>query len=110
MNLMNLHILFAPVQGVDDDAQVPSTAMMPLSLEEEVQYRCVGFIQAEIERYAEEAEELSPPPSEASDNSGTEREHSHDDDRPRRKGKQSKRSSQNGVLSRLTFTLFLVYN
>ena len=49
---MNLHILFAPVQATDDVA-VPPTAAMPLTLDEETQYRCAGFVQAEIERYAE---------------------------------------------------------
>lgn len=36
------------------------TAALPLSLDDEVQYRCAGFVQAEIERYAEEIFEETP--------------------------------------------------
>lgn len=100
MNLMNLHILFAPPQEDADRAQLPPTARMPLTLDEEVQYRCAEFIQAEIERYAEDTEELSPPPSDASDNSDTEKE-SDGDRRPKHKGDKSKHSTQNGLSSKI---------
>jgi cohesin complex subunit SA-1/2 len=48
---LDLHVLFAapdPHQGV----ALP-TASVSLALDDEVQYRCAGYIQAEIERYAE---------------------------------------------------------
>lgn len=58
MNLMNLHVLFAP-EVVDPSGPSPSpiSAMRALTLDDEVQYRCAGFVQAEIERFAEELAE-----------------------------------------------------
>lgn len=93
-NLMNLHILFAPVEASSMDIPVPPMAIMPLTLDEETQYRCAGFIQAEIERYAEEIEELSPPPSEGSDEEG---DKSGDEAPAANKRKKVKKTAQNGV-------------
>ena len=46
-------MLFAGTQTADeDDASLP-IASVSLSLDDEIQYRCAGYIQAEIERYAE---------------------------------------------------------
>ncbi|KZT04963.1 uncharacterized protein LAESUDRAFT_702953 [Laetiporus sulphureus 93-53] len=59
-NLMNLHILFCPAQSIAPDGSRLPTASLALSLDDEVQYRCAGFIQAEIERYADELEEAGP--------------------------------------------------
>lgn len=55
---MNLHVLFAP-EVVDPSGPSPSpiSAMRALTLDDEVQYRCAGFVQAEIERFAEELAE-----------------------------------------------------
>lgn len=57
---MHLHILFCPAQSIAPDGSRLPTSSLPLTLNDEVQYRCAGFIQAEIERYAEELEEASP--------------------------------------------------
>ena len=93
---MNLHILFAPPQADIHDASIPPTATLPLTLDEEVQYRCAGFIQAELERHAEDMEALSPPTSEDSDNA-SDNEHSNDEEyRTKRKGK-GKKPERNGV-------------
>ena len=43
------------------------TAALPLSLDDEVQYLCAGFVQSEIERYAEETAETVPEEHESSD-------------------------------------------
>ena len=51
---MNLHVLFCPTETVGPDGSSFPTAPLALSLDDEVQYRCAGFIQAEIERYVEE--------------------------------------------------------
>ena len=51
---MNLHVLFCPTETVGLDGSSFSTASLALNLDDEVQYRCAGFIQAEIERYVEE--------------------------------------------------------
>ncbi|KAI0052365.1 hypothetical protein FA95DRAFT_1675331 [Auriscalpium vulgare] len=63
-NLMNLHILFCPPSAEDAD-EAPS-ALLSLTLDDEVQYRCAGFVQAEIDRYADEFGG-SPAESQASD-------------------------------------------
>ena len=51
---MNLHVLFCPTETVRPDGSSFPTASLALNLDDEVQYRCAGFIQAEIERYVEE--------------------------------------------------------
>ncbi|KAI8989117.1 hypothetical protein BD414DRAFT_486064 [Trametes punicea] len=56
-NLLTLHILFCPSETILPDGTRLPTAALPLSLDDEVQYRCAGFVQAEIERYAEEIAE-----------------------------------------------------
>ena len=60
-NLMNLHILFCSAQKNDADGGVLPMASLALTLDDEVQYRCAGFIQAEIERYAEENDDGTAP-------------------------------------------------
>lgn len=64
---MNLHVLFFPTETVDPDGATFPVASVPLILDDEIQYRCAGFIQAEIERYAEELNELKPRQAKASD-------------------------------------------
>ena len=84
---MNLHILFCPVQSFTADGNQLPTASLPLSLDDETQYRCAGFIQAEIERYADELEQALPSPErdgdEDEDSNASEREN----DAPVRAGK-----------------------
>ncbi|KAF7978768.1 hypothetical protein HWV62_44804 [Athelia sp. TMB] len=65
--LMNLHVLFCPTDMVGPDGAPFPTAAVPIVLEDEVQYRCAGFIQAEIERYAEDVAEPKPKTKAASD-------------------------------------------
>ena len=50
-HLLDLHVLFA-APDPQEGAILP-TATVSLSLDDEVQYRCAGYIQAEIERYVE---------------------------------------------------------
>jgi cohesin complex subunit SA-1/2 len=54
---MTIHVLFAPVQGVEGDIPLLPSAIMPVKLDDEAQFRCAEYIQTEIERYAEELEE-----------------------------------------------------
>ncbi|KAG0699163.1 hypothetical protein DFH29DRAFT_1070800 [Suillus ampliporus] len=63
-NLMTLHILFCAEQTTTPDGRVLPTAALPLELDDEVQYRCAGFIQAAIEQYAELLEEGQAPEEE----------------------------------------------
>ena len=51
---MNLHILFCPAQSIAPDGSKLPTSALPLSLDDEAQFRCAGFVQAEIERYVDE--------------------------------------------------------
>ena len=77
---MDLHILFCPSTTSGPDGKELEAAPVSLSLDDEVQYRCAGFVQAEIERFKEYLEELHPPPpeddqgSEGSDGEGSETE------------------------------------
>ena len=59
---MNLHILFCPAQAIAADGSPLPTASLSLTLPDEVQYRCAGYLQAEIERYAEEIDAAAPAP------------------------------------------------
>lgn len=84
---MNLHILFCP----PTEGTVLPTSVIALSLEDEVQYRCAGFVQAEIERYADELEELAPNADDGSEEEESDGEESGNESRPRRKkGKRSR--------------------
>ncbi|KAI3614191.1 mitotic cohesin complex [Moniliophthora roreri] len=49
-NLLDLHILFAglPIPDGADDMEA-----VALTMDDEVQWRCAGYVQAEVERYAE---------------------------------------------------------
>ncbi|KAI0058337.1 hypothetical protein BV25DRAFT_1283433 [Artomyces pyxidatus] len=53
-SLMNLHILFCTPAEEDAEMSSSQQSLLALSLDDEVQYRCAGFVQAEIERYADE--------------------------------------------------------
>lgn len=57
---MTLHILFASSVSEDAEGNPLPLASLALSMSDEVQYRCAGFVQAEIERYVEELEEAQP--------------------------------------------------
>jgi len=46
-------VLFASANAFDPDGNPLQVASLALTLDDEVQYRCAGYIQAEIERYAE---------------------------------------------------------
>ncbi|KAI6126831.1 hypothetical protein F5141DRAFT_1083660 [Pisolithus sp. B1] len=59
-NLMNLYILFCPTRPDAEDGQRLPTEVLALQLDDEVQYRCAGFIQATIEQYAELLEDDKP--------------------------------------------------
>ncbi|KAI6041487.1 hypothetical protein EDC04DRAFT_2565548 [Pisolithus marmoratus] len=59
-NLMNLYILFCPTQPAAEDGQRLPTEALALQLDDEVQYRCAGFVQATIEQYAELLEDDKP--------------------------------------------------
>lgn len=54
--LLDLHVLFAPTQPTVADAEGEAgeeADPLSLVLDDETQYRCAGYIQAEIERFAE---------------------------------------------------------
>ena len=85
---MNIHILFCPAQSIAADGSALPTASLALSLDEEAQYRCAGFVQAEIERYAEEMEELTPV--------NTEEEEPASDDQAEDRGSAKPKKGNNG--------------
>ena len=45
--------MFASANAFSPDGTPLPTATLALTLDDETQYRCAGYIQAEIERYAE---------------------------------------------------------
>ncbi|KAG5641552.1 hypothetical protein DXG03_004787 [Asterophora parasitica] len=55
-NLLDLHVLFSGAEIVGVNGIPLPIASVSLSLDDEVQYRCAGYIQAEIERYADTLE------------------------------------------------------
>lgn len=80
--MIHLHILFCPVQTVAADGGPLPTASISITLDDEVQYRCAGFIQAEIERYADEIDGFSQGThleKDDNDDEGTSDEDSHDE-------------------------------
>lgn len=64
---MNLHILFCPAQTVAPDGSMLPTAALALNLDGETQQRCAGFVQTEIERYAEVISDDQPADRDSSD-------------------------------------------
>ncbi|KAH9934133.1 uncharacterized protein B0H18DRAFT_1207681 [Fomitopsis serialis] len=106
-NLMNLHILFCPTQSIAPDGSRLPTASLPLSLDDETQYRCAGYIQAAIERYADELEEASPSEGRRSDEDEDSNASDPENDGPAKGGKttagktkQVKKTSEKRPVSR----------
>jgi cohesin complex subunit SA-1/2 len=91
---MTLHILFCAEQTTTRDGRVLPTAALPLELDDEVQYRCAGFIQAAIEQYAELLEEGHPSGEEEVSESG---ESSGEENVPA-KGKKGKTKAKSPVI------------
>jgi cohesin complex subunit SA-1/2 len=54
---MTIHVLFNPLQVTSGDGSFLRNSQDSIVLEDEVQYRCAGFVQAEIERFAEHFED-----------------------------------------------------
>ena len=52
-HLLNHHILFSADQPTLPDGSASPLAAISLALDDEMQYRCAGYIQAEIERYSD---------------------------------------------------------
>ncbi|KAF9011840.1 hypothetical protein BDQ17DRAFT_1396897 [Cyathus striatus] len=71
--LLDLHVLFCASERLTADGRQLPTATIALSMADELQYRCAGYIQAEIERYAElTGENADPKPNdENSDDDGS---------------------------------------
>ncbi|OCB88288.1 hypothetical protein A7U60_g4590 [Sanghuangporus baumii] len=65
-NLLTLYTLFSANSEGVEQIDTP-LAPLALSMGDEMQYRCAGFVQAEIERYAEELEGDRPTRHEESD-------------------------------------------
>lgn len=91
---MNLHILFCPSQSILPDGSRLPTASLPLSLDDEVQYRCAGFIQAEIERYGDELDDGASAPDKGSEDDEDESDGSQSEGDGR--GKASKNNVSKG--------------
>ncbi|KAI1786918.1 hypothetical protein LXA43DRAFT_975514 [Ganoderma leucocontextum] len=86
--LLTLHILFCATEITAPDGSRLATAALPLSLDDEVQYRCAGFVQAEIERYSEEITEEHPEDHRSSEEEDDEGEEPEPEEQP--KGKKGR--------------------
>ncbi|RDB23493.1 Cohesin subunit psc3 [Hypsizygus marmoreus] len=95
-NLLDLHVLFTAGQTVDADGAPLPIASVALSLDDEVQYRCAGYIQAEIERYADTLDNgTDEADAEAKDSDEDSSNEEREDDasaEKRRKGQQGRKS------------------
>ncbi|KAH8112371.1 hypothetical protein DFH11DRAFT_1607236 [Phellopilus nigrolimitatus] len=87
-NLLTLHILFLASSENVEGKEAP-LAPLALSMSDEVQYRCAGFVQAEIERYAEELEGDRPQHSDSGSDSAPETAEKKKSHTARRKGKKA---------------------
>ncbi|PFH50849.1 hypothetical protein AMATHDRAFT_3582 [Amanita thiersii Skay4041] len=92
-SLLDIHVLFTPILGEDEESF--PTNQLPLTLDDETQYRCAGYMQAEIERYAELVGESHERP-ESEHESGSGSEESDDEQPPQKqvKKKQVKPTAQ----------------
>ncbi len=80
-----MHILFCATETTAPDGSRLPTAALPLSLDDEVQYRCAGFVQAEIERYSEEIAEGRPEDHRSSEEEDDEEEEPELEEQPKAK-------------------------
>lgn len=88
---MTLHVLFCPSVTVSPEGVQLPLASLALSMDDEVQYRCAGFVQSEIERYVEERDADRPArdvPSDEDSHDGSDSEP--DDDAELAKAKKGK--------------------
>lgn len=83
-SLLLIHTLFLPKQG-DAEGQPYPAASVPLEMPEKMQYRLDGFLEAELERYADELAEHDEDAHEGSDGEDTIRGSSDDEDEPVKK-------------------------
>jgi cohesin complex subunit SA-1/2 len=88
---MNLHILFCPTQTIGADGGLLPLASLALTLDDEAQYRCAGFIQAQIERYAEDIDDGVT----TADETASDRDSS-DDSEPKEAGERLKNRTGKG--------------
>jgi cohesin complex subunit SA-1/2 len=70
---MAIYVLYAP-QPTDESAEgsIPPTDSLPLVLDEETQFRCANFVQAEIDHFGEDLEENNLTEEEQDDDEQTE--------------------------------------
>ncbi|KAL0946186.1 hypothetical protein HGRIS_012447 [Hohenbuehelia grisea] len=100
-NLLDLHVLFCAEQSVDADGSQLATASVALTMDDETQYRCAGFIQAEIERYTDLYGEKPTQGHAGSDSEDTgEDEGSHKEEGKKAKTKASEAESKDHLTSR----------
>ncbi|KAF8902622.1 hypothetical protein CPB84DRAFT_1961568 [Gymnopilus junonius] len=72
-HLIDLHILFSSTNSYSLDGTPQPIASLALSLDDETQHRCAGYIQAEIERYADFLDDnVDDDQSQNSDNNSSE--------------------------------------
>jgi cohesin complex subunit SA-1/2 len=92
--MLDLYVLFSPINAVDQEGAPLPTALVPLTLDDEIQYRCAGYMQAEIERYAELVSETEDKKQPGEKESGSESEDS-TVEKPQKAKKQPAQTTKN---------------
>jgi hypothetical protein len=110
-HLLDLHVLFSSSNAVSPEGKPLPIASLALTLDDEVQYRCAGYIQAEIERYAEfldDENEDENDESDKSDESDEQEDAEGDKVAKHPKTKKAKKAPKEGPLFGLTPTMCCV--
>lgn len=89
-HLLDIHVLFTPSEIVGADGAPLATSTISLSLDDETQYRCAGYVQAEIERYVDSLNE-----SLEGEKSGKGSDDENSDEEPANPGSEEKASGPN---------------
>lgn len=101
--LLTLHIFFNPLAAEDSQrkaAQARTLApALHMALADQVQWRCAGFVQAEIDRYAEELAEAGEALSEDGADGSSDLSEQDDDDDDEGAGKKVKSKAKNSKSS-----------
>jgi cohesin complex subunit SA-1/2 len=89
--LLDLHVLFAPAPKETTD---PEDGGFTLTLDDETQHRCAGYLQAEVERFIEllEDDATRPDPKPATDDEQASADE--EDERPKSKSKETGNTTQ----------------
>lgn len=96
-NLLDLHVLFSSSEtlAADGSPLLLASEKMALSMDDEIQWRCAGYVQAEVQRYAETSRELEDEEDEVVQDTEGESE-DEDEENDENNAKATKKPSKSG--------------